>query len=114
MSHEIFDNYLVAIRKNKITLKLPTKLPAYFRMCILDLSKVLMYEFHYDYIKNKYGSNSRPLFTATGSLMYETKTEYFYKDISKNKEIIGFSNYSTGSKYYDISNKLALGKMKDE
>ena len=112
MSHEIFDNNLVAIRKNKITLKLPPKLPAYFGMCILDLSKVLMYEFHYNYIKNKYGSNSRLIFTATGSLMYENKTEYFYKDISKKKEIIGFSNYSTGSKYDDISNKLALGKMK--
>ena len=39
-------------------------------MCILDLSKVLMREFHYDYIKNKYGKNSRLLFTC---LMYETK-----------------------------------------
>ena len=55
MSHKIFDNDLVTIRKNKITLSLNT--PAYIGMCILELSKVLMYEFHYDYIKNKYSNN---------------------------------------------------------
>ena len=47
-------------------------------MYISDLSKVFMYQFHYDYIKNiknKYGNNSRLLFTDTGSLMYEIKTE---------------------------------------
>ena len=64
MSHKIFDNDLVAIRKNKATLML--KKPAYTGMCSLELSKVLMYEFHYDYIKNKYGNNSKLLFTDTG------------------------------------------------
>ena len=49
MSHEIFDNDLVAIRKNKITLTL-NKL-AYIGMCILELIKVLMYKFYYDYIQ---------------------------------------------------------------
>ena len=44
-------------------------------MCILDLSKVLMYKFCYDYIKNKYGSNSRLLFRDTDSLMYEVNGE---------------------------------------
>ena len=52
-SHKIFDNNLVAIRKSKVTLTLNKA--AYAGMCILDLSKVFMYEFHYDYIKNKYG-----------------------------------------------------------
>ena len=52
MSYKIFDNNLVPIRKSKVLLKLNK--PADIGMCILELSKVLMYEFHYDYIKNKY------------------------------------------------------------
>ena len=44
-------------------------------MCILKLSEVLMYEFHYDNIWNKYDNKSELLFTETHSLMYEIKTE---------------------------------------
>ena len=46
--------------------------------------------------------------------MYEIKTEGVYEDFSNNKEIFDFSNYSTKLKYYDNSNKLVMGKMKDE
>ena len=49
MSHQIFYNNLVAVRKSKVALKLNK--PAYIEMCVLELSKVLMYEFHYYYIK---------------------------------------------------------------
>ena len=52
MSRKIFDNDLVAIHKNKVIWTLSK--PAYIGMCILEFSKVLRYEFHYDYIKNKY------------------------------------------------------------
>ena len=83
-------------------------------MCILDLSKVLMYEFHYDYIKNKHGNNSRLLFTDTVSLMNDIKTQDVYEDLTKDIEMFDFSNYLTKSKYYDDSNKLVVGKMKDE
>ena len=44
-------------------------------MCILDLNKVLVFKFQYDYIKNKYGKKSRLLFTDNDSLMYKIKTE---------------------------------------
>ena len=54
-----------------------------------------MYEFHYDYIKNKYGYNSRLLFLDTNSLMYEIKTKDVYEDFSNDKEMFNFSNYST-------------------
>ena len=83
-------------------------------MCILELRKVLMYKFHYDYIENKYDNKSKLLFTDTDSLMYEIKTGDVYEDFSSDKEMFDFSNYSTKSKYYDDSNKLATGKMKDE
>ena len=111
MSLKIFDNDLVAIRKNKVTLTLDK--PADIGMYILELGKVLMYEFHYDYIKNKYGNTSRLLFTDTDSLMYESKTEDIFKDFSNDKEMFDFSNYSTKSKYCDDSNKLVVGKMRD-
>ena len=78
------------------------------------MSKVLIYEFHYDYIKNKYLKKSKLLFTDTDSLMYEITTEGVCEDFSSNKEMFDFSNYSTKSKYYDNSNKLVIGKMKDE
>ena len=88
--------------------------PAYTRMCILELNKVFLYEFYYDYIKNKYGNNSRQLFTDTDSLMYEIKTEDVYENFSNDKEEFDFNNYSTKSKYYHNPNKLVVGKMKDE
>ena len=109
MSHKVFDNDLVVIRENKVTLTL-----MYILMCILELSKVLIYEFHYDYIKNKYGNKLRLLFTDTDSLMYEIKTHDIYKDFGNDKEMFDFSNYSAKSKYYDNSNKLVVGKMKDK
>ena len=108
MSHKIFDNNLVAIRKSNITLTFNK--PAYVRKCILNLSKVLMYETHYDYIKNKYSNKSSLLFTNTDRLMYEIKTEDVYED----KEMYDFSYYLTRSKCFDDLNKLVLSKMRDE
>ena len=112
MSQKIVYNDLVAIRKSKVTLKFNK--PAYVRMCILDLGKVLMYEFQHDYIKNKFGNNSRLLFIDTDNLLNAIKTEDIYEDFSKDKETFDSSNYSTKSKYYDDSNKLLVGKLKDE
>ena len=83
-------------------------------MRILDLSKILIYELQYDYIKKKYGNKSELLFTDTDSLMYEIKTESDYEDFISDKKMFDFSNYSTNSKHYDNSNKLVIGKMKDE
>ena len=111
-SHKIFDNNLVAILKCKLALKLNK--PAYIGVFILELSKILMYEFHYDYIKNKYGNKSKLLFTDNDSLMYEIKTEDVYEHFSSDKEMFHFSNYSTKSIYYHNSNELVIRKMKDK
>ena len=70
-------------------------------MCILDLRTVIMFEFHYNYIKNKHGNNSRLLFTDADSLMYEIKTEDVYENISKDREMFDFSNYSTKPNCFD-------------
>ena len=93
-------------RKSKVTLTL-NKL-AYVGICILGVSKVLMYNFHIDYIKNRYGNNSRLLLTDTGSMKYEILikiTEDVDEDFTKNKKKFDFRNYSLKSKYYDDSKK---------
>ena len=54
-------------------------------MCTLVLSKVLMYEVHYDYIKNKYDNKSKLLFTDTDGVMYEIKTDDVYEDFNSEK-----------------------------
>ena len=55
-------------------------------MSALDLSRSLMYDFHYNYIKTKYGNKAKLLFTNTDSLAYEMKTKDFYKDINPDTE----------------------------
>ena len=109
MLHKIFGINWVVIRKSKVALKLNK--PGYNGMCILDLSKVLICEFHYGYIKSKFDKKSKLFFTDTDSVMYKIKTEDVYEDFSSDKEMFDFSNYSTKSKYYDDSNKLVIGKM---
>ena len=76
MQQKLFDNDLFTIHEQKV--KSTFNKPAYVGMGILNLSKVLMYKFHYDYIKNEYGNNSRLLFSDTDSLMYVIKTKDVY------------------------------------
>jgi len=81
---KIFSKNLVAVQKIKETLKLDT--PAYIGMSILDISKTLMYDFHNNYIKNKYKNKAQLLFTNTDSLTYEIQTKDIYDDFWKNKD----------------------------
>ena len=111
----IFDENLVAIHMKKT--KLVFNKPVYLGMCILDLSKTLMYDFHYNYIKNKFNDKATLLFTDTDSLAYEIETEDFYKDISG--DVHGFfdtSNFPKGhSSGIEVGcNKKVVGMFKDE
>ena len=78
VSSKIFNENLMAVHKVKEALTLNRL--AYVGMCILDLSKMLMYDFHCNYIKKKYDNRTRLLFTDTDSLTYEIEAEDIYKD----------------------------------
>ena len=112
VSSKIFNENLVAVHKIKETLTL--KRPAYIGMCILDLSKTLMYDFHHNYIKQKYGNKAKLLFTDTDSLTYEIETKDAYKDFFKEKSKFDNSDYPENSPYFNKTNKKVIGKFKDE
>ena len=112
ISSKIFNENLVAVHKIKETLTLNR--PAYVGMCILDLSKTLMYDFHYNYIKDKYGDKARLLFTDTDSLTYEIEADDVYQDFWNDKYKFDNSDYPESSKYFENSNKKVIGKFKDE
>ena len=111
----IFDENLIAIHMKKTEVYFNK--PVYVGQAILDLSKTLMFDFHYNYIKNKYGKKAQLLFTDTDSLMYEIKTKDFYKDIYidvKNK--FDTSDYPSDhpSGIITGANKKVIGMFKDE
>ena len=114
-SRKIFNENLVSVHMKKTSLTMNK--PVYLGMCILDLSKTIMYDFHYNYIKPKYGEKAKLLFTDTDSLMYEIETEDFYKDISGDvKDRFDTSDYPENhpSGIPTGINKKVLGMMKDE
>lgn len=111
----IFTKDLVAVHMKKTTIELNK--PIFLGMGILELSKTLMYDFHYNYIKEKYGENANLLFTDTDSLCYEIKTKDFYADISDDVwEKFDTSNFDKGhpSGIKVGVNKKVIGMMKDE
>ena len=89
--------------------------PIYLGLSILDISKITMYEFWYDFIKSKYGSNAKLCYMDTYSFIINVKTEDFYKDISENViERFDTSNYIHDRQLPIGVNKKVLGLMKDE
>ena len=106
---------LVSVHMKKTSLTMNK--PVYLGMSILDLSKTLMYDFHYNYVIAKYGNRAKLLFTDTDSFLYEIQTEDFYKDISGDvKDRFDTSEYPEGhpSGIPTGINKKVLGMYKDE
>ena len=112
VSSKIFNENLVAVHKIKETLTMNR--PAFVGACILDLSKTFMYDFHYNYIKYKYGDKAKLFFTDTDSLTYEIETPDAYADFIQNKDIFDNSDYNKKSPFYFDHNKKVIGKFKDE
>ena len=114
-SRKIFNENLVSVHMKKTSLTMNK--PVYLGMSILDLSKTLMFDFHYKYIIPKYGNKAKLLFTDTDSFLYEIQTEDFYKDISGDvKDRFDTSDYPEGhpSGIPTGVNKKVLGMFKDE
>ena len=110
ISQNLFDTNFIAVHLMKTVLTLNK--PVYVGFCILELSKLLMYQCHHDYVLKTF--NARLLFTDTDSLVYEIKDKNFYEKCFRDKNLFNFSGYPKDSMYYDSSNKKVLGKMKDE
>ncbi|CAH3147210.1 unnamed protein product, partial [Porites lobata] len=111
----IFDKNLIAVHMKKTEIYFNK--PVYVGQAILDLSKTLMFDFHYKYIQPKYGKKAELLFTDTDSLMYQIQTEDFYKDITADVE----SKFDTSDYPKDHPsgiptglNKKVIGMFKDE
>ena len=108
---KIFHENLVAVELAKVELRLNR--PIYVGFAILDLSKTLMHDFHYNYIKRKY-PDSTLLFTDTDSLTYQIETDNVYEDFYADKHLFDFSVYGKESPFYTDENKKVIGKMNDE
>ena len=105
-SHKKFSDHLMAIEMKKTRVKM-TK-PLYLGMSILDISKILMYEFWYNYIIPKYGDKAKLCYTDTDSFIIYIKTKDFFEDISNDVERwFDTSNYDKNDK-----RSLPIGKNK--
>ena len=110
ISQKMFSKNFVAIHKIKPVLILNK--PMYVEFSILDLSKLLMYKFHYKYVKSKL--DAKLLFTDTDCLFYEIKTEDVHEDFYEDKNLLHCSDLPLNSKFVDPVNKKVIGKVKDE
>ena len=89
--------------------------PIYLGLSILDISKILMYEFWYDYMKRKYNDNVKLCYMDTDSFVMNIKTSDFYKDIANDVECkFDTSNYEVDRPLPTEKNKKMIGLMKDE
>ena len=110
VTHRLFDKDFDSI--HKIIPVLMLNRPIYVEFTVLELSKCMMYDFHYNFIKKSF--NAELLFTDTDSLTYKIKSENVYEDFFKWKDLFDFSNCSKDSKFFDNANKKVISEMKDE
>ena len=104
---------LSIIEMNKTKVKMNK--PIYLGLSILDISKILMYEFWYDYMKLKYNIKVKLCYMDTDSLIMNIKTNDFYKDISYDVDKrFDTSNYECNRSLPTGKNKKVIGLMKDE
>ena len=105
------DLSIIEMKKTKVKMNKPI----YLGLSILEISKTLMYEFWYDYMKPKYNSNVKLCYMDTDSFIMNIKTNAFYKDIASDVENrFDTSNYEANGPLPTGKNKKVIGLMKDE
>ncbi|XP_075211196.1 uncharacterized protein LOC142318514 [Lycorma delicatula] len=110
----IYNENLCAVQCTKEKIKLDK--PLYVGLSVLELSKTLMYNFHYNIMKKKYRSKINLLYMDTDSFFYEIETHDFYQDLQDESFIEYFdtSDFPVSHPLFSIKNKKVLGKFKDE
>jgi hypothetical protein len=112
----IFSEHMVGIHLERAKVKMVK--PSYIGVAILDLSKTLMLDFHYGYVKPKWGDLAELLMTDTDSLVYEIRTGDFFADIAGDVDArFDTSNFPKGGHSSGIPvgrNKKVIGLMKSE
>ena len=105
------DLSIIEMKKTKVKMNKPI----YLGLSILEISKILMYEFWYDYMKPKYSNDVKLCYMDTDSFIMNIKTNYFYDDIANDvKNMFDTSNYEVDRPLPMGKNKKVIGLMKDE
>ncbi len=110
-SHIINEN-LVGVEMTKSVVKLNK--PIFIGLTVSELSKLHMYQFYYDVLKDKYKDKIQLAYTDTDSFILYVETEDLYEDLKELNEYMDFSDYPKDHPNYDSTNKKVLGKFKDE
>ncbi|XP_029672378.1 uncharacterized protein LOC115241009 [Formica exsecta] len=112
-SRSVFAEDLVAVELRKLEVKFNK--PIYVGMCILDVSKNCLYEFHYEYMLPLYRDKCRIMYTDTDSLIYRVECEDMYEDMKRDIDRFDTSDYAVDNAYgISLANKKVPGLMKDE
>ena len=109
---EHINEWMVLFHLSKINIKLDR--PIYIGFTVLELSKYLMYSFHYKHIKAKYGKRATLLMMDTDSYVYDIETDDVYKDMHEDRHMYDFSDYDPSHFLYSDKNRKKVGFMKDE
>jgi hypothetical protein len=103
-----------AVLVERIKTKVILNKPVYTGFCVLELSKLLMYSFHYNVTVSNYQERAKLLYTDTDSLLYRVNTNNLYSDIGGMLHEFDLSDYPEESGLKSLTNAKVLGKMKDE